>query len=117
MEERKQVLLYGIETEVIDVLDRIKTEPDPSYIEPLKALYGQTTSKKLKTAVLAYFSENGLPDLVPEAKETLDAYEDAFDTFGGAFLGDVLEYLKEVSPPDCEEVPPSSFAAIFALDE
>ncbi|AEJ61409.1 PBS lyase HEAT domain protein repeat-containing protein [Spirochaeta thermophila DSM 6578] len=117
VEERKQVLLYGIETEVIDVLDRIKTEPDPSYIEPLKALYGQTTSKKLKTAVLAYFSENGLPDLVPEAKETLDAYEDAFDTFGGAFLGDVLEYLKEVSPRDCEEVLATSFDALFSLND
>lgn len=75
-EERRDILLYGIDTQVIGVLENLEEEKDGGLVEEAADIYRTSLSRKVKQAVLAYFSEVDYTDAASDVLKDLVTYDE-----------------------------------------
>jgi HEAT repeat protein len=74
-EKTRQVLAYGIDSQVLEVVKRLKAGRDASYTAELAALLGTSRSAEVRTAVLETFSELGVRDGEEAARAIVGNWE------------------------------------------
>ena len=72
----RQVLLYGIDSQVTDALQTLSSAWDPAYVPPLVAILTDKRSAALQTSVLDIFRNQSVKDGEAAAKGFLDAWQD-----------------------------------------
>ncbi len=73
----RQTLLYGIDSQVLDVLTSLRASWDARYTPELTSILTDKRSSDLQVAVLQIFQENGVKDGETAARAILDGWEDA----------------------------------------
>ena len=87
--EWKEVLLYGIDTEVLQVLEQIRSSKDASLNNELVDVLKQTVSNDVKIAILGYFTDVNEEKGQQTAVDILTNYEDTNEKL----IISVLRYL------------------------
>jgi len=119
-EERTKILLYGIDSQVSDLIDSLKTEKDTSYSDTLKEILISSANAKLKVKILDFFSETNYTNAYKEAAKLLGMYEDTEEEVVLSLIrylksyqdNDVLDLLIELADHERDSI---AIAAIGAL--
>ena len=74
-EKTRQVLAYGIDPQVLDVISRLRASRDAGYTVELTALLAETRSPDVRKAVLELFTELGVRDGEPAARAIVAGWE------------------------------------------
>ncbi|MBN2050084.1 MAG: HEAT repeat domain-containing protein [Spirochaetales bacterium] len=75
-QERRDILLYGIDSQIIAVLEDLKNDKNDSLVEEAKELFLSTLNHKIRQAVLGYFEEISYMDAADTVLTFLKPYED-----------------------------------------
>lgn len=92
-EERRDILLYGIDSQVIDLLEDLEEEKDDGLVEEAAEIYRSTLSRKVKQAVLAYFSEIDYTDAATDVLDDLVTYDE--DDLPPEVISASIRYISE----------------------
>jgi len=98
-ETRRDILEFGIESEVLEVLDVLKNQRDYSYNPSLLALIQTENSSKILEPVFHLFAESNYEEGRPFAEHQLQLYIDD-DTVDDKVLISALTYLAKLQNPD-----------------
>ena len=90
-EERRDTLKYGIESEVLELLAKLKDEKDSSLLKDIEQLYNTTVNTKIQLSCLDLFLELKDFRLI---KNTLPILED-YDIHNQALLISAMRYVSE----------------------
>ncbi|MDR1933327.1 MAG: HEAT repeat domain-containing protein [Spirochaetales bacterium] len=90
-EERRDIIKYGLETEIVELLAVLKTEKDGAFIPDFTTLLEAGPGAKTAQEIFAYFGVLGSDAGVGPAEKYLDAYEDT----PRDILAAVLRYLAD----------------------
>jgi HEAT repeat protein len=74
-EQTRQVLAYGIDTQVLDVIARLRAARDPAYTAELTALLAASRSSDVRKAVLEMFTELAIRDGESAARTIVAGWE------------------------------------------
>jgi HEAT repeat protein len=91
-EERRDILRFGIETEIIDLISILKAEKETSLDEEILQLFKAMPSQKLQKEIFDYFRGFKNPSAQPMAIELIDGSAESRPDI----LISVLEYLSEI---------------------
>jgi HEAT repeat protein len=86
---RLDVLRYGIETQVTELITTLGTEKNKDYVEDLLLVFDSSTSPKLRTAILDYYGSLELDTAVSRAASIIEGRDEAADTL----VGSAFSYL------------------------
>ncbi len=75
-ERTRETLLYGIDSEVLDVVKQLKLSADPSFSEELGRVLAEDRGAELRKAVLELFAETRVRDGAPAALAILREWQD-----------------------------------------
>jgi HEAT repeat protein len=98
-EERREVLRFGIETEIIDLLSVLKGEKETALDEDILELFKSLPGQRLLKEIFDYFRVSKNPAAETKAHEFIDS----FDGNRPELIITILEYLSEIktsSPAD-----------------
>ena len=71
-DKRKEILLYGLESEIIDLIQDLKNAKDYSFNEPIKILFESTKSVGVRETILTFFAEQENPEFKNYCLEVID---------------------------------------------
>jgi HEAT repeat protein len=74
-EKTRQVLAYGIDSQVLDVISRLRASRDAGYTVELTALLAASRSPDVRKGVLELFAELGVRDGEPAARTIVGGWE------------------------------------------
>lgn len=74
-EERRLTIQYGIDSQILDLVKQLKDEKNENYFGPLKDLFTETANTELQTAVTDFFVSQQNDELVNEAFERLEDFD------------------------------------------
>lgn len=83
-ERTRQLLAYGIDTQVLDVIAGLRAARDPGYTPELVALLAESRSSEVRTAVLLLFTDLAIRDGEPAARAIVAAWETGHATVTAA---------------------------------
>ncbi|MAG14174.1 MAG: hypothetical protein CMN78_06220 [Spirochaetales bacterium] len=98
--ERREIILYGIDSQVLDVIESLKEEADLSLVGDIQALYKTSENAKVKVAVLEYFREIEAPDAFEDALQLVETYQD----HESAIVVAALRYLSFEPPVELKDL-------------
>ena len=75
IERTRQTLLYGIDSQVLDVVQRISSTRDGRFTKELISVLSDTRSADVKKAILGVFQDQGIKDGEGMARQTLGDVE------------------------------------------
>ncbi|MEM5947803.1 HEAT repeat domain-containing protein [Spirochaetia bacterium 38H-sp] len=96
IEERIEILQFGIEQEILDVLDKIESQPESAYDTVLPDIFSQTKSKSIKEKIISYYKNQKSNKLIESIKKELDTYDDVYDQYGSSYLVNIIDYLESI---------------------
>lgn len=88
-QRRLEVLHYGIETQVIELIANLGTENDKNFSKELLTVFDSSTSPKLRSSILDYYSRLELDLAVSQAVDIIGARDETTD----ALVGSAFSYL------------------------
>lgn len=91
-EKARDILAYGIDTQVLDTVARLRAARDAGFAKELSALLAGSRSNDVRKAVLEMFADLGLADGVPAARAIVAAWQ-AGD---GALTAAAVAYLSSL---------------------
>ncbi|HNY16646.1 MAG TPA: HEAT repeat domain-containing protein [Treponemataceae bacterium] len=97
--KRRDVLKYGLEPDIIDLVQTLQSEKNTDYTADLSALFESTRSVSVKNGILALFADENLDALKPNALSVLtDPFDEPKD-----LVRQILAYvsklgIKEAAP-------------------
>ena len=94
--KRRDVLKYGLEPDIVDLVQTLQTEKNTDYTADLTALFESTRSVAVKNSILALFAEENVDALKPKALSILD---DPFDE-PKDLVRQILAYVSKVDIKD-----------------
>ena len=91
-EERKRTLRFGIDSEILPVLESVSEEKDSAFVEEVENLFAESFNEKIKIACRVY-----LKALVEELglEDVLDIISD-YENHGTDLVAAVLDYLSSI---------------------
>ncbi|MBI9108747.1 MAG: HEAT repeat domain-containing protein [Spirochaetales bacterium] len=99
-EERREILKYGIDSELISLLAKLQDEENKELSADVGAIYASTLNPDIMKAAVEYFISIEYPDAVPSAEKILGNWEDQnYDTLSSA-----LRYISEYPGKDSEQL-------------
>ncbi|MBN1411509.1 MAG: HEAT repeat domain-containing protein [Spirochaetales bacterium] len=96
IEEWKETLLYGISDQVLDVIKQIKDADETRLNPELEKVLAETVSDKVKTEILAYFTDL---EYTPAADTALTFIKN-FDEIDPDMVTGSIRYLAAIKNPD-----------------
>ncbi len=93
--EKRDVLLYGIDSEVLDVISTIRSEKDMTFNAELTDLIAANDNGEINRAVFDYFGEMKVDLAEPRGLELLKMHLDDYD-FSVNLLLSVIAYLGNI---------------------
>jgi HEAT repeat protein len=99
-EQWAEVLAYGIDSEVIDLLDQIREHGTDQFDEAIAERFAESRSAELRVAVLEYFAEKK-SNAIAGATRSLFLSD---DLLSDDLLRAIVAYLSDVVEDDTEEV-------------
>ncbi len=90
-EERKNILLYGIDSQVSELIDSLKTEKDNSFSPTLHEILLSSVNTNLQVKILDFFSETNYDKAHEDAYNLLLQYEDGREEL----ILSLMRYLKK----------------------
>lgn len=100
-EERREVLLYGIDTQVLEVLDALKSEQEDALVDDVYAVFKLTSNTDIRISSLNLFSEFDYQLATEDALEILRYFGDEPNELTIA----AIKYLAEIAPNSDEDLP------------
>lgn len=91
-ETRREVLLYGIDSGVLELVSKLKAEKNTQHEKELVDVLERTIHTKLKTAILELFTETSMTGAKGYA---LDVLEDPYDEDDSVIIS-CIRYLSEI---------------------
>jgi HEAT repeat protein len=101
--EKRDVILYGIDTEVQDVLSTIRSEKDLTFNEDLLLLLSTNSNAEINRAILDFFNEMEVPLAEEAALELLNNHLDDYD-YSKKLLLSAISYLGTIKSELAGEV-------------
>ncbi len=99
-EKNKKTILYGLPSEISDLLDDLIKNEDPRYTEAIYDLFYETKNAQIKQKILEYFTNLEDPCLEDFAVEILnDPYDEKKDVVNAVFNYVKKVHTKEAVPP------------------
>ncbi|MDC7225886.1 MAG: HEAT repeat domain-containing protein [Spirochaetales bacterium] len=99
-EERRETLKYGIDSEVITLIEKITEEEDAIYAEDVAKIYDQTTNSAIMDAAVDYFIKIDYGEAAESAAVRIENWEDeSFNTLQAS-----LRYYSAYPGEDAEDV-------------
>ena len=89
VDTRKETLLYGIDSEVISLLDDLKDKKNTEFKQDIAKQYNSTPNRKLKQAILSYFEAVDENPLTEQVITELSEQEE-----NEAFVLSLLEFVR-----------------------
>jgi HEAT repeat protein len=86
---RLDVLRYGIETQVVELINTLKSEKNEDYTEDLLPIFDSVTSPRLRSAILDYYGQLELDVASSRAAEIIAARDELPDSL----VGTAFSYL------------------------
>ena len=83
LEQRQEKIMFGLETEIIELIDKVIEEEDYEYSDNLYALFNKTRSSSLREKIIQYFEKTK---------------DDRLKDFAAEHLEDPFEENKEIQP-------------------
>lgn len=93
--ERRDILKYGIDSEIVDVINAIRSEKDDSCNEELKFLLETNKNPEINRAVLEFMREQETDLVKDRAMEILEQYLEDYD-YNTNLLLSVVSYLSSL---------------------
>jgi len=99
-DERRDTLKYGIDSEIITLLNKIAGEEDPVYAEDVALVYSESNNADIMKAAVDYFIKIDYADAVSVAAARINNWEDEnFNT-----LSVSLRYFSSFPDDDSEDI-------------
>ncbi len=95
-EERRELLLYGIDNQVIELINKLTTEEDDLLAGEVLATFKMSRNPNLKSEILEYFSAIDFRGARDEALEIVDGY----DTQPAELVRASIDYLTKNPEPE-----------------
>jgi HEAT repeat protein len=92
----RDVLAYGIDTQVLEVVARLRAARDAGFAKELSAQLVESRSSDVRKAVLEMFADLGLADGVPAARAILAAWQ----TGNNVVIAAAVTYLSTLKAAD-----------------
>lgn len=99
LEQRQEKIMFGLETEIIELIDKVIEEEDYEYSDNLYALFNKTRSSSLREKIIQYFEKTKDDRLKDFAAELL---EDPFEE-NKEIVNAVFSYVSQVPVPQALE--------------
>ncbi len=85
-ERTRQVLLYGIDSEVLDIVQKMKATGESSFVEELAAILSEKRGAELRKTILELFADRKGKEAAAPASEILRAWQDEPSEVVGASI-------------------------------
>lgn len=95
-EERREILLYGIDSQVLELIDELKEERNQVLNGEVHATLKTNRNPKIRSAIFRYFEETDYRGAEEDARSILEVFEDQDDELVLASVN----YLAEDPSPD-----------------
>jgi HEAT repeat protein len=95
-EKTRELLAFGIDTQVLEVVTRLRAARDTGFTKELAALLAGSRSNDVRKAVLEMFADLGLLDGQPAARTLIAAWQ----TGDGALTAAAVVYLSSLKAAD-----------------
>ncbi len=90
-EQRRLTIQYGIDSQIIELINQLKEEKNDNFNSDLKELFNNTSNTNLKSAIIDIFSTQENDALVEDSFELLQDY----DSLGSKIVLQLIRYLEE----------------------
>jgi len=99
-EDRRAILKYGIDSELISLISKLKEEDNKELSSDVAEIYAETLNPDIMKSAVDYFISIDYPDAVPAAEAILSNWEDEnFNTLSSA-----LRYISEYPGENSEQL-------------
>ncbi|MBO4731804.1 MAG: HEAT repeat domain-containing protein, partial [Spirochaetaceae bacterium] len=98
-EQRQEKILFGLESEIVELIDKVIEEEDYEYSDDLYALFNKTRSSSVREKIIKYFEKTKDDRLKDFAAELL---EDPFEE-NKEIVNAVFSYVSQVPVPQAVE--------------
>ncbi|MBO7485058.1 MAG: HEAT repeat domain-containing protein [Spirochaetaceae bacterium] len=98
-EQRQEKILFGLETEIVELIDKVIEEEDFEYGDDFYTLFNKTRSNSVRTKIIGYFEKTKDDRLKDFAAELL---EDPFEE-NKEIVNAVFSYVSQVPVPQALE--------------
>lgn len=95
-QERSETLLYGIDSEVQELIAKLTTDKIPGFDKELTSLLGESYDDSIKIAILNYFTELEIAEGESEALKVFDLIEYE-DEYSDKFAVAAIDYLSDIA--------------------
>lgn len=99
-DERREILKYGIDSEIISLLGDLKEEENKVLSPEVAEIYAETVNPDIMTSAVDYFISIEYSEAIATSEKILSNWED--ETF--STLTSALRYLAEYPQPDSEDL-------------
>lgn len=103
-EKRRDVIRYGIESELLELVTALQNEKDDTFNPDLLVLLGETRSPRLREALLRFFTVREWPGAVPAAVSLLDGRDQESAQSVNAALGYLSAVKAREGIPEAREI-------------
>ena len=92
IKEKRETLLYGIDTEVLDLLSAIKSQRDSTFNEDLAGVLSNSSNAEIQRGIIEFFNEMEVDLAEDQALKMLKDHLDDYD-FSNRLLLSAVSYL------------------------
>ncbi len=104
LEKRRDVIRYGIESELLELVTALQNEKEDTLNPDLLALLAETRSPRLREALLRFFAAREWPGAVPAAVSLLDGRDQESAQSVNAALGYLSAVKAREGIPEAREI-------------
>ena len=98
-EQRQEKIMFGLESEIVELIDKVIEEEDYEYSDDLYALFNKTRSSSVREKIIKYFEKTKDDRLKDFAAELL---EDPFEE-NKEIVNAIFSYVSQVPVPQAVE--------------
>ena len=99
-EERRELLLYGIDSQILELLKDLREEKDDTLVGEVMATLKTSRNPTIGSAIIDYFREIDYEKVSEEVVVIVDTYEDQ----NTQLLLSAVKYLTDYPPPNAVEL-------------
>ena len=104
LEKRKDIIRYGIESELLDLVTALQTEKEDKLNDDLLGVLTESRSPRLQEALLKFFSVREWGGAIPEAVRLVDGRDEVVASSVNAALGYLAAVRAKEGVPEAREI-------------